>query len=517
MMSEQGILTAAAWMITYLLHSTALLAAVWALARTLRARQEAVLEMLWRFALIAPVLTASLQIGLSIRPLAGVLPAPARIASEGAVAPRLPHRVSAAPISEPDPTDDAPLAARQLDDRPVHSHSEAGTSAYRPAVTNIAGIPGRASTLSDAGARGRERVRSFRAALGALDASACLLGVTAILGVALIITAARSILGRVRLWALMRERRPITDGQAAMILRRLQQRSSVSRRVRLTSSRRLAVPIAFGVFRPEICLPACVLEQFSPSEQESVLAHELAHHVRRDPAWQALTRLIEGLLFFQPLNGLACRRLRELSELACDAWAAEQTGDRVTLAHCLAEVAAWIVQRGGDPMLPRAIGMAGSPSALRRRIVRLLDDAPRLLARGARGSFCALAPLILAFTIWTVPGVGAPPRRAASAEAHDSPTMDDRTREDGDGAALWADAHALLDDLSRLETCVADLGKTADRLPLDDLRVDSIRELTDRAQLLRDRGERLMNALMAASEGAAQRETEETDDDQLDY
>ena len=39
-----------------------------------------------------------------------------------------------------------------------------------------------------------------------------------------------------------------------------------------------------------------------------MLAHEIAHLVRRDPQWLVLARAIEMVFFFQPLNRLARRR-----------------------------------------------------------------------------------------------------------------------------------------------------------------------------------------------------------------
>jgi beta-lactamase regulating signal transducer with metallopeptidase domain len=517
--SQTSQLNAAAWMITYLLHSTVLLAAVWALSRALRHRQECFIEMLWRFALIAPVLTASLQLGLSIRPLTGVLPAPERIVSDSPSAPGLPDTLPASLLSEADAARDAPPAAEQLDDAPSGRHPDADTDAIedRAAEPVFVEAPAQSFAFPGGGAHEKESMRSLFAAVSALDSSAYLLGVTAVIGLALLVATTRSIAGRVRLRAMMRDREAITHGPAATVLQRLQRRSSLRRRVRLTSSNRLTVPIAFGVLRSEICLPACVLRQFGPAELESVLAHELAHHVRHDPAWQALTSVLEGLLFFQPLNVIACRRLRELAELACDTWAAEQTGDRVTLAKCLTEVAGWIVQRQADPALRRAMGMAGSSSALRQRILRLLDDAPRVETYGVRRWFCALSPLLLALTAWAVPGVGAPSRDAALQAPQRATAVDYTPLQQEQGAPLVPTFRALLDDFDCLDTEICRLRAKAARLPLEALWTTSIDELTARAQVLRGRSRRFHDALRSASGGAAQGEVgNAADDDQLD-
>ena len=86
MLNEATQFAIAAWLATYLLHSTVLLAALWALCGLLHRRQEALLEMLWRFALVAPLLSASLQTGLSVDPLAGALPVADRAGFRAAAA-----------------------------------------------------------------------------------------------------------------------------------------------------------------------------------------------------------------------------------------------------------------------------------------------------------------------------------------------------------------------------------------------------------------------------------------------
>ncbi len=57
------------WLVTYLLHSSLLLGAAW----LLQARLPRAGESLWRTALLAGVLTATLQVGLGLNPLTGTL------------------------------------------------------------------------------------------------------------------------------------------------------------------------------------------------------------------------------------------------------------------------------------------------------------------------------------------------------------------------------------------------------------------------------------------------------------
>jgi hypothetical protein len=102
------------------------------------------------------------------------------------------------------------------------------------------------------------------------------------------------------------------------------------------------MPLATGVLRPEIVLPARVQSLYA-EHQHPILAHELAHVVRREPAWRLVALLIDRVLFFQALNRVASDRMAACAELASDDWAARHTDEPLALARCLTEVASWLL------------------------------------------------------------------------------------------------------------------------------------------------------------------------------
>jgi len=160
--------------------------------------------------------------------------------------------------------------------------------------------------------------------------------------------------------------------------------------VRLTVSERIEAPLALGTLFPQICVPSRALTSLEPDLQEALLAHELAHIARFDPLWLTVARVIETLFFFQPLNRRARRELHNNAEFLCDAWAVEQTSDRLGLARCLAEVARWIV---GEPKPLPVCAMANLQSPLGQRIERILDEEPprRHQPRAVSGALAAVA------------------------------------------------------------------------------------------------------------------------------
>jgi hypothetical protein len=199
------------------------------------------------------------------------------------------------------------------------------------------------------------------------------------------------------------------------------ERAEVSREVRLYVSPRIEGPLACGLFQPEIWLPERALAELTPAQQRAMLAHELAHVVCRDPAWSVVLHLLTCVLFVQPLLRVARRKLEDAAEDLADAWAAEQTGEGVTLAGLLVEVAGWIVA----PATPlAAAGMATRRSPLARRIHRLLAAE-----RGTSGPgwLVGLGLILLAGVVAvTAPTVAAVPAERGAEESDEEPAP--RTR-----------------------------------------------------------------------------------------
>ena len=304
----------ASWLLTYLIHSTILLAGAWLVSRGLGDRRLALQEIPLRSALVGGLLTASLQVGLGIEPLAGAL------------------------------TIDT---ARSTEVAATMTTVENGFVA--------------ASVVPNVNAAGVATTGGMWAV--ALLTLWCIGSLLALTG-----------LGRlnVDLRRLMRTRRFRPAGR---LVERLAAAMGLRRKVRLSTSQAIAVPFATGIRRPEICCPERVGD-LAVEHQTGLFAHELAHLARRDPAWQLFYRLGEAILVLQPLNRLVRRRLEEIAEHLTDERAVACTGDRVGLARCLVVVAHWGVSSpigvpatalAAGPRLDRRVRrlIAGSSDRLR--------------------------------------------------------------------------------------------------------------------------------------------------------
>ena len=376
-MSENLLNQAAAWLLTYGLHSTLFLGLAWLLSKRLSGRWAKVEEAMWRFALVGALVTATAQLAAGWEPVTGRIALDAPVVAE---APRpMPVRVAPVRIQAPS----APVQAE---------------------APSLPSWPFDLKTT----------------ALGIWAGGALLLG----LGWGLSLF---------RLKRRLRARPEVVGGGMFTILRQLNGDLGLTPVVRLTCSSRVSVPVALGIGRPEICVPPRALSHLEPEQQEGMLAHELAHLVRRDPFWLTFSRLLASALFFQPLNWVACRRLRELSERLCDEWAVERTGRPLSLARCLAEVAGWSVR----PLAPLPIpSMADRPSNLAQRIRHLLDDS-RSPQRRVRPVWIGVGMLVLLAGVAAVaPGVYAavaeekPQEAAAVAMAQAAAEADEAEEED---------------------------------------------------------------------------------------
>jgi HEAT repeat protein/beta-lactamase regulating signal transducer with metallopeptidase domain len=322
------------WLLTYLIHSSILLAAAAVVAWRF-AEQHAWLDVAWKGAVIAPLLTASIQPGLTAASLGSrwsIASAPAASAVGAAVP--APHEIAPPETARPQVTEPA---SRSSVDRTV-------LPAAAPAAV--------------AEPRDRPQWPSIVGRWPLLAAFAWLAIATA--------TAARYL---ARLRAAYRDLASGTAVTAMEVVQRACGDAVAPESIAFTVSDRCAVPLAMAGRR--IVLPERLFE-LDAEQQRAALAHEVAHVVRRDPEWRIGMDLLERVLFFQPLNRLARARLSDAAEFLCDQWAVRQTQSPLALARCLSEVASWST---GDRPAAGISAMARGDSAMVRRVTHILNGA----------------------------------------------------------------------------------------------------------------------------------------------
>jgi hypothetical protein len=327
--------TAATALLTYAVHSFAACGIALLGARLLRRPHDR--DIVWKAALVAPILTTAIAIGLSARGARG-------------------------------PFVDLGLLVRHA---------------------SPTKLPGRAvhiRVLRDGDTARVDRWFSDPVTL-ALSSSALALALL-IVGVA----STQAVIRRRRLADAVAARRDIGEVPLAN-----------GRTARLSAAPELQSPVAFnGV---EICLPDDVVRGFPERHQRSLIAHEMAHLDRRDPAWFGVIEVIASLSAFQPLMHAVVRAFRRDVELICDEAAVRQTNDQHSLISALALLASPFDPR--SPLHGAATAYDGSPLLGRAERIATLGPEPSGATSRRRIVFAVAAILL---TLCAFPVVSAAPR-----------------------------------------------------------------------------------------------------------
>lgn len=138
----------------------------------------------------------------------------------------------------------------------------------------------------------------------------------------------------------------------------LRSKLGLDRRVKLTQSDEVIVPIAVGFFRPLIVLPRDLVEKSEATRSDAILVHELAHVLRGDYAWEIVLRILQAVLWFHPLIWLAGGRISFARERACDDFAIHVLGSHDDYANALLFIAGRLTKR---PALSLGLAVLRNP------------------------------------------------------------------------------------------------------------------------------------------------------------
>ena len=355
-------------LLTFVLHASLLLGAAWLAERFGWLRHPGVAELAWRIALFGALVST----GLQFAPLPAVPELPAdTFAAVRTDASRLPLAAPPAQLPPPRRANAAALDAPASPARPPVGDA--------PAAKAVADAP-------RFNARSRLEPLDLRALrLPSWSAGALL-----------------------ALWALVTGVAALRLFSQLLALRRLRRESGVLAADAAPQRHARELARGFGLAPPALRCHATISSPMALPDgavllpawatampealQRALLAHEIAHLHRRDPAWRLLQRLALLPLSFHPLAHHAVRRLEALAEDACDAHAVQRLGSGRPLAECLAACLSHAGARAAHPAL--AVAMAGDAGPVVRRVTNLLEEfpmSPRSLSPAVRRTALTLA------------------------------------------------------------------------------------------------------------------------------
>jgi beta-lactamase regulating signal transducer with metallopeptidase domain/peptidoglycan/xylan/chitin deacetylase (PgdA/CDA1 family) len=170
---------------------------------------------------------------------------------------------------------------------------------------------------------------------------------------------------------------PVDDRWAQRFIS-LRERVGATTTVRFLRSSVVNTPIAIGVFRPLIIVPASLFLQMHPRELETIIAHELIHIRRYDPLVTIFQTLIETLLFYHPGVWWISNQMSREREFAADADVMRLFTDfHVTYARALANLEE--IRFRTDQQLPHLATAANGGNLMKRiqRILKIETEAGR--------------------------------------------------------------------------------------------------------------------------------------------
>jgi HEAT repeat protein/beta-lactamase regulating signal transducer with metallopeptidase domain len=346
------------------LKATLVLAGAALGAAALRRSSAAARHLVWTLGLLGALAAPGLSIALPRWEVPIV-----RIPAGGAAVAPSDH----AALREPAPAAAAPAAG------PVRLEADAMTGEDRSASAA-------ATATGNAGPGGWMTAVSWPAAL---------LGIW-IAGVGAIV--ARLLLGLAAVQWMSRHTERVTDASWLPLARALAASVGVNPRVTFLRSPRATMPMAWGLFRPSVLMPADA-DAWPEARLRIVLLHELAHVKRRDCLTHALVQLACAVHWFNPLAWVAARRARTERERACDdlVLAAGTRGSEY--ADQLLDIAR-VMRAGRFPALLAGATLAmAHRTQLEGRLIAILDPKlpraglSRLRAAAATlAAACALVP-----------------------------------------------------------------------------------------------------------------------------
>jgi hypothetical protein len=211
-----------------------------------------------------------------------------------------------------------------------------------------------------------------------------------------VLLAGRACLARMLLLVFRQRRGRLKDPELITLAAAVAERLGYRRKFGIVEAGSLISPAAFGIIRPTLALPAGFRTEFTPAQQEAMLAHELAHLAARDPSWHFFAQLTTAIFWWHPMSWWALAQIRTASERAADEASLVVADGPGVLASCLVQLGTRLAQRRPFGWLSMAGN--GFRSGLGRRVERLLHldgGKCRPLGKGRRLAILILGPMLL--------------------------------------------------------------------------------------------------------------------------
>ncbi len=183
---------------------------------------------------------------------------------------------------------------------------------------------------------------------------------------------ARWILNHIRFHRLISQCKPISQEQASQINELVDHQNLIvcGRRISFLCGPEDWGPFCYQLHQPLVVLPESVLEG-EPVDLKNVLVHELTHLRSRHPMQLFIQRIVQALLWFQPLVWRSGKRFAIAREFECDDMASGNPQATISYLKTLIKVV-----ENRPPLHSGTMPINRNRSQLRERAQRLANRVP---------------------------------------------------------------------------------------------------------------------------------------------
>jgi beta-lactamase regulating signal transducer with metallopeptidase domain len=154
------------------------------------------------------------------------------------------------------------------------------------------------------------------------------------------------------------------------MLQKLADKAGLQKGIDIVESAMVRTPMVVGHLKPLILFPMGIINRLTPEEVEAILAHELAHVMRKDFIFNILQSVVEALFYFHPAVWWLSSQIRNERESACDDIAIELINSKINYARALVA----IQEMAYFPLTPSLAFAGQRKSQLMVRMQRILNQ-----------------------------------------------------------------------------------------------------------------------------------------------
>lgn len=160
------------------------------------------------------------------------------------------------------------------------------------------------------------------------------------------------------------------DEEANRILKQSKSVMNISRSISIVYDSHMGTPSLLGVVNPRILIDPALLRRLSFEEKKHIFLHELSHFKRKDIFVNWIILFLEIINWFNPVIWFAFSKMRDDSELACDAHVLSYLGEaeQNKYGETIIELVKIV---SGVKWVPGTSGIVNGGSNVKRRIIMI--------------------------------------------------------------------------------------------------------------------------------------------------